>query len=616
MNKFRRLRPVFADFPAPEETNGGDQLSYGIRRDIALKQLPKGATYELEGVRFESQGIEKDFGDAGLGSSAPATIRDIREHGFVTLNGQETRRLLRAFVSEGNFTLQRFVSTQWQADGILNSLSANVAPGFVRSVSALRVVIYAVTNDRLIARIEDVERLRPEEIPFNSGTLTSAEDAAIFTENPGFVLVAATPIEVRFRVRAFLNAEWDSLRFQLEFLDAGSNVIKTRTFRTTSEDIDGIESVFLPPPDTFYGIRIASINFSGGPKKPVESRVLNLNVAGGGAEGTRPESIGDLVNTEFTFVFAVTRNSGEESFVDYFIRWREVAGTGTWNVIFIGQTGEGTQENRIINIPDITENAEFQVLLDDSNFDVLFARVEYREFAPLEIEPGSVEIEPLDIRFKTSEFIGPPRLEFLEEAPRAFWVDSFADRVLALWDDGDSQVLSISASGSYSDWTGPGSDQITILDTKVEPIDALQCTAAVGGEFVALIRSRSIMRVFLSGRASPPVIVQTWIEGLGTNSPFSAQATPFGAIFLGSDRMVYVLTTGGETAIGAPILPILRNLNFNDRAVDSTYDSINREYLLSIPGHGVYIANFENEGQPIWRFRNVSVERITTTRIP
>ncbi|MBU2249151.1 MAG: hypothetical protein KKD77_20560 [Gammaproteobacteria bacterium] len=153
-------------------------------------------------------------------------------------------------------------------------------------------------------------------------------------------------------------------------------------------------------------------------------------------------------------------------------------------------------------------------------------------------------------------------------------------------DDGlaetDQQRLMYCKSGEPTVWEGTGTDDL-LLRSASDPVDALMALEVLSANVGALFRQRSIMRVVVTGTASVPLAFYPWIEKLGTESPFSVVTTPYGIMFLGNDRQIYLLTEGGHKAVGQPINEKF-NIDEDDLAsVEAVYDPIEQEYILSIP---------------------------------
>ena len=146
----------------------------------------------------------------------------------------------------------------------------------------------------------------------------------------------------------------------------------------------------------------------------------------------------------------------------------------------------------------------------------------------------------------------------------------------------DQQRLMYCKSGEPTVWEGTGTDDL-LLRSASDPVDALMALEVLSANIGALFRQRSIMRVVVTGTASAPLAFYPWIEKLGTESPFSVVTTPYGIMFLGNDRQIYLLTEGGHQAVGQPINEKF-DIDEDDLAsVEATYDPITQEYILSIP---------------------------------
>jgi hypothetical protein len=163
---------------------------------------------------------------------------------------------------------------------------------------------------------------------------------------------------------------------------------------------------------------------------------------------------------------------------------------------------------------------------------------------------------------------------------RARYLGIIADRLMALQVDGDPQKYALSANGNTKVWTGDGTD-IGILDGESDPVDALMALEKLSSNVSALFRQRSIMRAVPTGKLNPPVAFFDWVEGLGTESPFSIARTPWGIMFLGHDGQVYLLQEGGPLATG---WYVTESMEIDDLSiVEGVYDAAENEYILSVP---------------------------------
>lgn len=208
-------------------------------------------------------------------------------------------------------------------------------------------------------------------------------------------------------------------------------------------------------------------------------------------------------------------------------------------------------------------------------------------------------------------------------APGGRYIFEFANRVVSLRDGGDTQVLAWSASGNVRDWTGPGSGSIALTSSQDDPIDDLMAGTQIGSNIAIILRKRSILRLYATGNIIQALAVVPWINGIGTESPFSLQNVERGAIFLGHNLMVYFINEQGHQAIGGPIhQELIRVLTSNLELVDSTWDPVFNEYILGIPENNSEIITklwyfdvrrFLDSGELVWRSRELEVQRLATS---
>ena len=176
------------------------------------------------------------------------------------------------------------------------------------------------------------------------------------------------------------------------------------------------------------------------------------------------------------------------------------------------------------------------------------------------------------------------------------YVGAFGDRLILYQDLGTStnageelQSLAWSVDGSILDFSAAGSGQIFLLDTPSHPIDELQGGAQIGNNILAIFRQRSIMRGFETGNIDQAVGAVHWIEGIGTETPFSITPAPVGVCFLGHDGLAYFLTEQGPTPIGEAIQDeIMSQLTVANRreGVQASFDYNNQHWWLGIPASG------------------------------
>lgn len=177
------------------------------------------------------------------------------------------------------------------------------------------------------------------------------------------------------------------------------------------------------------------------------------------------------------------------------------------------------------------------------------------------------------------------------------YMAAFGDRLIFFQSIGggtstgiELQSLAWSVDGSILDFSGTGSGQIFLFDNPSDVVDALQGGAQIGNNILAIFRERSIMRGFETGNSAQSIAAVHWIEGLGTDCPFSITPVPLGVCFLGNDGMVYFLTEQtGPVPIGEAIQDeILSKLSIANRVegVQAGYDYTNRHLWLAVPDAG------------------------------
>lgn len=234
------------------------------------------------------------------------------------------------------------------------------------------------------------------------------------------------------------------------------------------------------------------------------------------------------------------------------------------------------------------------------------------------------------IVFQSWDPVGGSIVKLSNYAPAATHIFPFADRLIALQDEGNPQAFNVSADADIGLWWGDPSNpdntdtvEASLLDSIGDPLDDLMACGFVAGNRLALIRRRTIMQVYETGNILVPIGVQHWVEGIGTDSPHSVTQARDGICFLGHNLMVYYFDgTGPPVAIGTQIHEILRrSLTSNLSLVDATYDPIYDQFIMGVPEYGSSIierlwifdlGDFLDKQEMKWRSRAASVERLAT----
>lgn len=208
-------------------------------------------------------------------------------------------------------------------------------------------------------------------------------------------------------------------------------------------------------------------------------------------------------------------------------------------------------------------------------------------------------------------------------SPGAYYVFEFADRLLGIGDFNDHQILSWSVSGNILDWTGVGSGSAALISPRLDPVDGIECGAALSSELAVLIRQRSIMRVFRTGNIDQAVGAVHWMQGVGTHSPQSLAQVPSGVMFLTYDDRVVHLTEQGPVYVDGPIRKRIVSLLAGGGEITRTFaqgafEAGTQIYWLGVPTvsplttteHllGFDVGEYIRSGKLNWYERNEGVE--------
>ena len=223
-----------------------------------------------------------------------------------------------------------------------------------------------------------------------------------------------------------------------------------------------------------------------------------------------------------------------------------------------------------------------------------------------------------------------------QSPPKPSMLFPFGDRLIAIQDQNapygydphqakyPSEVtVRSSADGNVMAWTENSDSTITyLLDSPNDPFDALMAMGFVANNIGALIRQRTIMRVSETGNVLFPLRFDHWIEGIGTESPFSVVQARDGICFLGHNLMVYYFDgTGAPQPVGVPIHNyLIRDVTDNLWFAHGVYDWVFEEYIIGVPENGATgitrlwifdVGAYLDEQQLRWRTRSVDTNRIS-----
>lgn len=636
MNRYRGLT-------VPPET--GEQpislhhaeLDLGLRGELKARQLPEGASPELWDVRFERGGFRKDFGEKFLGQAAPAVILCIIEHKYIsdegpaspdTIGSGQFHRLIRLFRNADGVAetqLWDLANGIWRPDAIATGEFREIGERMVRGVSVQNVLLFAVPGAPIMYRDEDIGLVDGGNDFPSSTTLTAVgEFADVVLDSPGQVF--RDEFRVNFNVTIeLLSGEWASVTLVVELLDGTELGRKTFTNNTPNSLIGLVDQhiAFTHGLEngTTVRLRIDSIDSEG---LAVDSVPFQELISDPPIQAT--EAIASLAYDEF-YSFNWTAQYSAIGIEATWRMWRYDASADNWQpgnlITTVSSSQFHNHQNGDIFIPTAEVGDRFGLeLVSVSHGGVGFdltsvAWITGEGDVNVTVEPYNLVDDAAPKHGLTYQVVDSIIATLNStEGPRALWIEPFADRVVALVDGHNTQSLWWTPSGNVLEWDPfvEGAGQIDLYDSRNDPIDDLQCAAPLSSDSLAIFRHRSIMRGFRTGQSIQAIGVNHWLENIGTESPFSRQVTPIGVIFLGHDRMVYVLTEGGIRPVGLPIHQILiERLTDNLDRVDSVFDPVFQHYYLGIPVFGssticeIYIldvARLMNEDKIVWRRRS------------
>lgn len=624
MPKFPRPRPLSPPSFTSEEQECED-ISLGLRTDIPVRALPLGASPYMEGVRIDKRSLTKDFGNVALGSGAPATVLCLVEHGFINDSKVTKEYFIRMYKSGGTLILERWNGSSWVSD---TSLAATFNEEGIRAASTLGVLLIALPQDNILARVEDITRVKVQRDTFEAGTITTlgGTKAASLTL-PGAGSALSDIFTIKFHMFASMT-DGDRLRIKVRALQNGVE-LDSRTFESVGENVsEDVELVVETSDSSDIILTIHWIDLKGGPQANFSDHSLTLTPDSGTQwTGTKSENPSEFDQSEYIFNYILEPQDETELDTHAALTVQFQVNTGSGFNTVSERTFSNSDDIKLqdltqsITVNNAPSGSQFRILISNQvdptdDWEIIEAFVTFKTVEMPE-DPGyEFEVTPDEIIYQYEQTVTGPVIERISTAPKAFWVDSFADRAVALWDDGDTQIFGWSANGIFDEWEEYGSGRIILVDTRVEPIDPLQATAPVGEEHLAIFRERSIMRAYRTGQASPAIGVRSWIPGIGTKSPFSIRIGPPGVLFFGSDKMVYLLTSNGLTPMGSPIHEEVGELTFDPALVQSGYDYVHQEYALCIPPNKWYfldLLRYFSNNEVIWRYREENFERVSVT---
>lgn len=625
---YTNLPPI--QVPAPEGTESGliTPLDQGYRGDESPISAPLQSFSDMDRVRFESGGFRRDFGYRVVGGAASSRVLGLIDHKFIS-DGLTFRRLTRLTNSGGKCKLEVYnqVTGEWVTDLVSNE---TIQDRLFSTVSMLGVLGVA-DGTQILIRDESTPVISAS-VDFPAGnalsTVGSSTTASLIQEERP---VAGDAYTFHYDVALGNAAGGSGVSVKLGFYVNGSRVA-TRSYSASTGSINLINETqrvedVRPEQELDFEIKIESMSASA---QAVLKFLQRDDTSGGNFLSVAKGSDAEAVGAQYTFQFDIGGSSGG---IKLKFGYFDLSKGSTEYVGEENFYSNGTSIKRSFTMPGLLSGDLLRIdgffLSGDRHIEGSLNSVKWQDGAITVTVHGHSVAGGDTYGGVTYEVLGSTQGVFSvasPNSPAASFIAEFSDRMVALRDGGESQSFAWSVSGNPRIWPGDagdeGSGQIFLLDAKSDPIDPLQSFVAIQDNLGAVFRSRSIMRAFPTGNTLQAIGVVPWIEEVGTQSPFSVVNTPLGALFLGHDMMVYLLTPGGLRRVGDPIrLELTRSLIANVDQVDATYDSVFHSYLLGVPEDGASeitilwildLTSIEEGKSPVWRSRKVSATRLAT----
>lgn len=637
-NKYKAVQDVL-----PRQVERPSKLAVhnptlGFRSDVSPREMPLEATPDSSDVAYERGAIRKDFGWVSIGTAAASKVLALGEYKFI-FGPNLTQRTIRIWrnAADGKAVAEIWDGALWTE---LIRSSTPIEPVYL-AMAAIQNIL-ALADGKRVLRLSEVDEPSPLQFDFPTG-----EEIQVVGELTQLTVTGITGQvdqtgTVKFRVT--FDGTGDTI-LQLGFYVNGvleetllfSYIAGVDPDPDAREDLaelvrdnwaDG-DVVKIQVDDIVGGVStidvipIATIGADnpGGP--PPASHQIDKSVA-------RPD-----IKDTYAFKITVTKDLPDEGGNSITI--------GIYTTVDNGVNWVKQGANEVFNAPGTREVIRVIADFDGAGPDFKFAvNRETSDVAAQDWSVGcdvtysrtnvkakgfnkAVDVDP-DAGLTLQETVQELRFEPIGGAPAGRYVFSFDDRLVVLQDGVDAQSLAWSVGGDVLDFRGVDSGQIFLVSPRIDSIDALMCGAPLASNVAALIRQRSIMRVFPTGNVAQALGAVHWIEGIGTEARFSLQVVLGGVMFLGHDFMVYYLTEQGPQPVGLTVQQeLLERLSDSDlELVDSAYDVVLGRYILGIPEDGAVsitalwqfdLKRFLERRQVVWWRRPVTAQRLGWTSV-
>lgn len=610
-NKFRGIEPLQPGEDSTRPVQMG--MDGGYRGDVSPRSVPPNSTPEISEIRFERTAIRRDFGWVAIGTAAASRILGLIEHKYIDDN-LTFHRIVRVIRAATLAQLEVWDGANW----ILTDTSVETIVDEYLSMVSAQGCLYMAEGSQILEWCEVLLQIPQEDDFPNGNLLTEAGAATTAIVIPG----DAGPLDyvINYDVTVVSSPTQDTT-IVVEFFHGGISL--------------GTELFFVGQFETFpFSFPNQTFAFT---RQITSGQSLSIQVQSAEGGGTTfeldnvitvgpgpPDFIGDKTpqtqpafDDNYRYFFNMSAVGGGTT-VGFYVEngsgWLQV---GTALIVADGA------DDRIFNVPGLIDPAAmFGFAIEAGPGGIGDTQVGWtRSNADFTVHGHNNATQgdtPAGVTYNTTGAV-VSQFEALDPAPAARYLAHFARRLIALWNFGDTQVLSWSRDGILNDFVGVGSGQSILVETHSDAVDNLQGAVALGDNFLAIFRARSIWRAFETGSEALAIGAVSWIENLGTNYPFSIRKVRGGAIFLGHDNMVYFLTENGEQAIGKPIhQDLIASLTGDLSLVDSGYDPTFGEYYLGIPEAAATnitlawifdVDRFIDNQEIVWRKRPMAIQR-------
>ena len=449
-NKFRDNKP-----PPPQELPGPEyigtlDMDKGLVRNFHARKIDLGATPDMTNLRFERNGVRKDFGDRALGVNASNPILSIVEHKFIDIEGDQYQRLIRLLRAPDNRAkteIWNSVAEEWQDDAITTTQTLPTTDDFVRAISVRGVLLFACKGSAILERTEAIiYSAEYDDYPSGNDLLIAGD----YTE------VALTPSgKVK---QGIYDTYYD---VQLNLISGAQLAVTVGLYIDGILEQAEVYSQLAPGLTDFLDESFHFINEDDLTGKKIKLQIQSISVG----TGTTPRDA-DFTTPGGTPLYQATKTETPEAYNDQYVYrfdvdypeeetedlvvelWYDDGGGWTKYNEHTYSPGYSNEEEELVVLDGMGANAKFGIHADAAEeewytgLDVTWeeSSTSYTVHVHGHNKDtdgdtyGGVQYEAATGQTVT--------LDPITDAPEATWIESFGDRIIALQDGGDTQKLS------------------------------------------------------------------------------------------------------------------------------------------------------------------------------